>query len=207
MVATTAVAWNSLFSTFAILGTIVGIIVIGYLLVQAIRYRAKQGQPEPEDAPKLGELPREVGKGSKLFVSVGLSAVVLAALVAGSLALFEQYEKPPAGTIDVKVIGFQFGWKFIYPNGKISTGDLRVPKGEVVRLHITSEDVFHNFGVIEFRLKSDAIPGKTNMVWFRALETGIFRIQCFELCGFGHAFMLSRLTVMEQGDFQQWYAS
>src|SRR5207245_289387 len=75
------------------------------------------------------------------------------------------------------------------------------PMGQNIRLNVTSADVFHDFGIIGYDIKTDAIPGRTNIIWFYPDSPGNFTIQCFELCGAGHAFMKGTLMVMTYSSY------
>ena len=92
-----------------------------------------------------------------------------------------------------------------YPNNYQDTV-LRVPKDETVILKIVSDDVAHSFGILEYNIKRDALPGRTNTIWFVSKETGEFNIVCFEFCGVGHAYMKTKLIVMDPTDYQDWYS-
>jgi cytochrome c oxidase subunit 2 len=74
-------------------------------------------------------------------------------------------------------------------------------------LHVTSDDVFHTFGVPELRVKTDAIPGQYTDTWFRANRTGTYEARCFELCGAGHSYMTAEVVVMPPDEFREWYES
>lgn len=205
--------FQEIFLLFLVLGTLVGVIVLGYMVVNAYRYRDR-GDVDPAadpDAPRLGEIPTGGGGGRKLLLSFSLSAVVVISLVVwtyGTLLYVEQ-DSPVADEssehLDVRVEAYQFGFRFTYPNGHTSDGELRVPQGEAVKLTVTSADVFHNFGIPALRVKSDAIPGQTTDTWFIADERGEFEAQCYELCGAGHSFMTAKVVVMEPDAFDRWY--
>ena len=79
-----------------------------------------------------------------------------------------------------------------------------VPRGQKVRLLITSNDVVHSWWVPDFAIKKDAVPGFINETWFRANETGVFRGQCAELCGMDHGFMPIVVEVVEPEAYQVW---
>ncbi|MEM7503694.1 MAG: cytochrome c oxidase subunit II [Pseudomonadota bacterium] len=83
---------------------------------------------------------------------------------------------------------------------------LVVPRGQKVRLLITSNDVLHAWWVPELAIKKDAIPGFMNETWFRANETGVFRGQCAELCGMDHGFMPIVVEVVEPEEYTAWLA-
>lgn len=79
-----------------------------------------------------------------------------------------------------------------------------VPIDQKVRLLLTSKDVIHSWWVPELAGKKDAIPGYVNDIWFRALKTGIYRGQCAELCGRGHAYMPIVVQVVSQERYEHW---
>ncbi|WP_423823185.1 cytochrome c oxidase subunit II [Salinisphaera sp. SPP-AMP-43] len=79
-----------------------------------------------------------------------------------------------------------------------------VPVGAKVALNITSDDVIHSWWVPALGGKMDAIPGQTNHKWFRADKTGVYRGQCAELCGRGHAFMPIVVRVVSKSDYIAW---
>lgn len=205
--------FGEIFLVFLALGTLVGIVVVAYTLYNAYKYR-DDGQPDDDgaDRPTLGELPTGDGgaKSRKLFLSFGISAIIVISLVVYAYTLLIYVEAgPDAGPeaqLDVDVTGYQFGWEFEYPNGHSVDNELRVPSDQVVRLHVTSRDVWHSFGSPELRIKSDAIPGQTSRTWFAAEEPGTYTAECFELCGAGHSYMEADIVVMEPDEFEDWYA-
>jgi cytochrome c oxidase subunit 2 len=203
--------FNQIFQVFLILGTLVGVVVVLYTLQYAYRYRgSREGADEgDDDRPALGELPSGGGKGRKLLLSFGLSTIIVVSLIFwtyGSLLFVES--GPPQNAedpLEIEVEGYQFAWEFIYPNGH-TTDTLRIPADRAVRLEVTSRDVHHNFGVPQFGLKADAIPGQYTDTWFVAEETGTYTGRCYELCGAGHSYMTAEIVVMEPAAFQEWYA-
>lgn len=213
-----AEVFNRIFIVFLGLGTLVGVVVITYILYNAYKYRYREDDdPAPDaDRPELGELPEGGGKGKKLFLSFGLSAIIVLSLVAWTYGALVMIEETPAeqaqqGTdiLDVEVEGYQFGWRFTYPNGHVEDssagGELRVPANRMINLSVTSDDVFHNFGIPEERVKADAIPGQTTTIWFVAEEPTEYTANCYELCGSGHSYMSANVVVMEPSEFQEWY--
>jgi cytochrome c oxidase subunit 2 len=81
-----------------------------------------------------------------------------------------------------------------------------VPVNTKVRLLLTASDVIHSWWVPELYVKKDANPGFINETWFEAMETGIFRGQCTELCGRGHGFMPIVVVVETRERYEQWLA-
>lgn len=203
--------FNQIYTVFLVLGTLVGIVVIGYMLWKAYKYRASAVPDDgEEDRPSLGELPSGSGGGRKLFLSFALSTIIVVSLIVwtyGTLLYVEQDAVTGDATenMEIQVEGYQFGWGFIYPSGVVTNGTLRVPKGTEIRLRVTSTDVFHNFGIPALKVKTDAIPGQTTETWFIADETGTYRAQCYELCGAGHSYMNAKVIVMERSAWQDWH--
>jgi cytochrome c oxidase subunit 2 len=201
--------FQRIYWVFLALGALVGVVVISYMLWKAYKYRdgvAHEG--DDVDRPQLGEIPTGGGGGRKLFLSFGLSTIIVVSLIVwtyGTLLYVESDEPIEGEDLDVEVVGYQFGWDFVYPNGHTSS-TLRVPAGQEIRLTVTSDDVFHNFGIPELRVKTDAIPGQTTNTWFAADEPGEYTANCYELCGTGHSYMTADVIVMPQDEFESWYA-
>jgi cytochrome c oxidase subunit 2 len=121
-------------------------------------------------------------------------------------------QQPPAEVV-VRAAGKQFNWEFTYPGPDLKFGtsddlqsenDLHVPVGKVVHVILTSKDVIHSFFLPHFRLKQDALPGRTITVWFEATKPGQYEIPCAELCGFGHSGMNGMLYVHAPDEYAQW---
>ena len=211
---TRMIVFERIYVVFLLLGTLVGIVVISYTLWKAYKYRDRDGRGDDGvDRPELGEIPQGSGGGRKLALSFSLSAVIVIALILWTYGTLLYVETAPAqetGELQIDVTGYQFGWQFEYPNGHVEDssagGALRVPADRMVTMSVTSSDVFHNFGVMELRVKSDAIPGQTTNTWFRADEPGEYTARCYELCGAGHSFMTADVIVMEPEAFEDWYA-
>jgi cytochrome c oxidase subunit 2 len=216
--------FDSLFLVFMALGTIVGIIVISYTVYNAIKYRSEDGdreggydisEPEEDDdvaRPQLGEIPTGAGKGGgkKLFMSFGLSAIIVLGLIIYGYSLLLFVEGEPQNhedAIEIDVEGYQFGWDYTYPNGE-TTSTLRVPAGEVVKLNVTSRDVMHNYRIQELGASTDAIPGQTTETWIHPDEDMAgteYKAKCLELCGAGHSNMIGDVIVMDPGEYNEWY--
>ena len=83
---------------------------------------------------------------------------------------------------------------------------LRIPTNRKVRFLITAADVIHAWWVPDFGIKRDAIPGMLNELWTIVEEPGVYRGQCTELCGKDHGFMPVVVEVLEEAEFDAWYA-
>jgi len=225
-----AEVFDEIFFVFLALGTLVGIIVVAYTLLNVYKYRDDGSEPKADfDAPVVGELPTGQGgpKAKKLFLSFGLSAIVVISLVVYSYGLLLYVEQGPdsdgEGDIEIVVEGYQYGWDYFYENGHMETNELVVPADQRVDIAVTSRDVWHNFGSSELRIKSDAIPGEASTNWFSVdsseleevdssevdgideTERAEFLVECFELCGSGHSIMKGEITVIPEDEFEEWY--
>ncbi|WP_227356956.1 cytochrome c oxidase subunit II [Haladaptatus salinisoli] len=206
---TRAEVFQQIFGVFLLLGVLVGAVVIGYACYAAYKYRDGNGSHEFAP-PALGELPSESEGGRKLIYSFSLSAIIVVSLVLWTYGTLLYVEDDSTATrenaLEVKVVGSQFSWTFVYPNGHESD-TLRVPRDRPVKLTVTSSDVFHTFGVPELRVKTDAIPGQRTDTWFVGDETGTHEARCFELCGAAHSYMTAEVVVMEPDEYRAWYAT
>jgi cytochrome c oxidase subunit 2 len=113
----------------------------------------------------------------------------------------------------VRVIAQQWAWTFVHagPDGILDTADdirtvdeLHVELGKTYEFQLQSRDVLHSFSVPVFRLKQDAVPGRTIRGWFKPILYGSWDIQCTEICGIGHGIMAARIFVEKPGDHADW---
>lgn len=86
------------------------------------------------------------------------------------------------------------------------THQLVVPVGEKIRLLITSVDVVHSWWVPDLGVKKSAIPGFINQASFivNPSKPGVYRGQCADLCGRGHAFMPIVVRAVSPAAFEAW---
>ena len=123
----------------------------------------------------------------------------------------KQVLPPPDET--VRVIGQQWAWSFQLPgpDGILDTaddirtvGELHVVVNTTYHFELMSRDVVHSFAVPAFRLKQDALPGRTITGWFRPNRVGTYDIQCTQMCGISHALMAGRIIVDTPQDHAAW---
>ena len=113
-------------------------------------------------------------------------------------------KRPPADAMEIRVIGKQWMWKIQHPEGAREINTLHVPTGRAIKLVMTSQDVIHDFGLPDFRLKQDVIPGSYSSEWFRADRPGTYPIYCDQYCGDLHSRMIGSVVVMEPPAYQSW---
>ena len=119
----------------------------------------------------------------------------------------------PESDFELQVVAKQFNWEVVYAgaDGKFGTdddvkfdNDLHVPVNKVVRIQLSAKDVIHSFFLPNLRLKQDAVPGRTILVWFEATKPGKYELPCAELCGFGHSGMKGWLFVHTAEEYKKW---
>jgi cytochrome c oxidase subunit 2 len=223
-----ALLWESVYQYYSIFAWISGGVTFGLMIYLVVRYRSRAGAVPPAEKQREN---RETWRGP--LITVALMTVVLVLVGSQTLAAFPVSqtvpnartspfgkcdfslgpvglvfrEVPNNGTnLNVCVTGQQFFWSFTYPNNHTGN-ELVVPVGRVVVLNVSSVDVYHQFGIPDFRAKTDAIPGRHNVIWIQPTTVGNMTIACFELCGVGHATMRTTLVVLSPASFQKWYAS
>ena len=113
---------------------------------------------------------------------------------------------PPNTHLNIDVNGQQFLWRYDYPGSDqvFSYVDMYVPIDTTVTLDITASDVDHSWWIPKLGGKADAIPGYTNHTWFRISEPGVYKGNCAELCGEGHADMIGRVHALEPDAYKAW---
>ena len=126
------------------------------------------------------------------------------------------------GRTDIKLIDSQdnsLGLDRSDPAAKddvVTLNQLYLPVNKPIIVKLRSKDVIHSFGVPEFRVKQDAIPGLTIPIWFvptvttaeMRIRTGNpefqYEIACAQLCGLAHFRMRGFVTVQTADEFQKW---
>ena len=126
------------------------------------------------------------------------------------------------GRTDIKLIDLQsnpLGLDREDPAAKddvTTVNQLYLPVNKPIIVKLKSKDVIHSFGVPEFRVKQDAVPGLTIPIWFvpnvttAEMRTRMknpefqYEIACAQLCGLGHARMRGFVTVETPDGFQKW---
>ncbi len=203
------VDWNNLFNLAAYIAVVAVVIVIGAMVFFAIKYREKKGQPK--FIPQIG-LSRSRAREAVIFAAI--SIILLASLTVASYRLTPNARFPPPASesLVIDVTAFQWNFRFFYPNGVTTLGECYVPANKSIIFNVTSSDVMHNFGLMDFRVKIDAIPGRYNVVGVStpSLDGNSqlnYTIRCYELCGSIHTYMMAPLTVLDPGVFNQWLSN
>ena len=119
----------------------------------------------------------------------------------------------PDADSTIRVIGQQWAWTFQHPGADneldtgddiFTVGDLHVEVEKTYHFQLQSRDVLHSFSVPVFRLKQDAIPGRSITGWFTPTRTGEHDVQCSEICGIGHGVMAARIHIEDANTHAAW---
>lgn len=97
--------------------------------------------------------------------------------------------------------------KAVYPRLLAVDHELVVPVNTMTRVLVTASDVIHAFAMPSFGIKTDAVPGRINEIWFKADKEGLYYGQCSELCGKDHAFMPIAIRVVSENQYDTWLAA
>lgn len=187
-----------LYDVLLIASVPVFVLVMSVALYSVFAFRAKPGDLS-DGAPIHGNTRLEV-------VWVTIPFIMVSALAVYGWVVLDDIEAKKPNTLVVNVTGQQFAWSFEYPEEKVKTNQVVLPKDRPVEFRIKSSDVLHSFWVPEFRLKSDAVPGITTKVRLTPSRTGGYDVVCAELCGLGHATMRQQVRVVNRGEYDRWLA-
>jgi len=186
--------WGEVLYDLLLIGVPFGLAAIYFL----IRYRAKS--------------PGQVGEAVNLSPAAqwGWILIPCALFLADDLLLFGKgwtlwnvQRVVPANAVEVKVTGHQWFFEFDYGKG-ITDQELVVEVGKPVVLRMTADDVIHSFGLTEYRLKEDLIPGRITYLWFYPDAPKVTQVDCMEYCGTGHAQMSTAVKALPTAEYQAW---
>lgn len=138
-------------------------------------------------------------------------------LSANATEKIQPYRSSP---VQVTVVGYQWCWRFVYPADHVAvvatcvdgvTGrhlpTLVLPTHEAVTLHVTSQDVIHEFWLPHFDIKTEAFPNHVNLLRMTIEHPGEWEGHCSEYCGLYHSDMLFHLKAVSPSAFRAWLAA
>ena len=191
------IAWqvDALYGFLVVLTVVFCALVFGMVTIFAIKYRRRSDDEQPEQ--NHGNLALELS-WTIIPLFIGLFVFLLGADV------FFRLQRAPADPLEIYAVGKQWMWKIQHESGKREINTLHVPKGQPVRVTMTSEDVLHDFFIPAFRVKNDVIPGRYTTLWFEATQLGEFHLFCAEYCGTQHSGMIGKVIVMDPTDYHDW---
>lgn len=178
------------------------LVVVSVLLAYALwRYRDRGQKEIPFQNP--GDLRFEV-------VWTLIPTLLVIFLAVPSVRIAYDVAGLPRGVddaLEVKVTGYQYWWKFEYPQlGIVTANELHVPVDRHIDFTLVSTDVIHSFWVPRLAGKVDANPGKQTHFWWLVDRPGVYYGQCAEYCGTSHANMRMRVIAQAPEEFDAWVA-
>jgi cytochrome c oxidase subunit 2 len=230
-----APVYDDLFVVLFSIGTILFLGITGLIVYSLVRFRRRTGDTGDGLAIE-GNLPLEIvwtAIPAVVVLFVGIYSYDIYERMGGMASLHDHGAMAPmveqvsvqssgqderiwggigrsgdgGAVLPVDVTAMQFAFIFHYPGAEITSGELHVPLGQSVELHMEARDVIHAFWVPQFRLKQDVIPGQPTVLTFTPTRAGSYPIVCAELCGPYHGGMRSTVVVHEPEAFEAWLQS
>jgi cytochrome c oxidase subunit 2 len=195
--ATTSYQVDNLFFFELAVSCVFVALIAGLVIYFAIRYRRRS---EDEVPPRT-----QVSTALEATYTIVPFALMMIMFVWGS-RVYIRAKRPPANAMQINVIGKQWMWKIQHPEGAREINCLHVPVGRPIKLLMISQDVIHDFGLPDFRIKQDVVPGSYSTEWFQATKTGEYHLFCDQYCGELHSKMIGTVVVMEPAAYQAWLA-
>jgi cytochrome c oxidase subunit 2 len=189
---------------------------VWFLIAEAVlfwlifRWRARDGMPAQYLTGKEKHIKKWINGPHYIIIAFDIVIIVAAVLVWVKI----KQTLPPADGI-VRVVGRQWVWAFQHPgaDGRLDTADdirttddLHVQADKTYHFELQSEDVLHSFFIPAFRIKHDAIPGRTIVGWFKPTRTGKHDVLCAEICGIGHGVMGGTIHIETPEQHAAWVA-
>lgn len=188
---------SHLFIVLLIILTGIFVLVVWLVTYNSIRYRRREGTPEP---------PQKFGLKWLEILWTVLPVLLLATLFVLTVrAMHRSDPATPQRTPDVVLIGHQWWWEVRYPqSGVITANEIHLPVGKPEVMELRAADVIHDFWVPQVSRKMDMIPGHPNRLWLDVTTPGTYLGACAEFCGAEHAWMRLRVIAEPPGQFQSW---
>ena len=198
--AATDIAHNvdSLYRFLVVVSFISCVLVIGGLIVFAIKFRRKS---ENDKTPYMAH------NTTLEFLWSFIPFCIFMLVFVWGWIVFHRLRDMPKNALEVAVEAQKWDWSFVYKNGRRSAAELVVPAGQDVKLVMTSKDVLHSFFVPAFRNKQDVVPGRYTAYWFRANQPGTYQLFCAEYCGDKHSGMLAKVKVVPREQYEEWLSN
>jgi cytochrome c oxidase subunit II len=223
---------NSLYKITLYIALVIFVAVEGALAYVLWRYRARKGAvPAQIHGNTRLEIGWTVGAAVILIVLAAITFAKLSSIQDPSntgasgdqlvgdngqqlLASSERKLPPNGKSLNIRVIGRQYIWQYVYPGANEANGlgapysyeEMVVPTETTVTLDIVSADVVHSWWIPQLGGKFQAVPGYHNYTWFKISKPGLYRGQCANLCGRGHARMIASVRAIPPAQFDAWLA-
>jgi cytochrome c oxidase subunit II len=182
--------------TFIIIIAFIFIVgITAFMIYTVIHFSRKKGKPA-----------KQFESSTKLeIIWTAIPTILVMLMFYYGWVAFAPMRQAPSDALKVTAIGRKWEWEFDYGNG-MKSKELVVPVSKAVRLDLKSEDINHSLFIPAFRVKEDVIPGYNNFLWFIPNFKGSYEILCTEYCGLLHSAMISKAVVVDQAEFDKWFA-
>jgi cytochrome c oxidase subunit II len=117
---------------------------------------------------------------------------------------YKDFRAIPDDALEINVTARMWDWDFVYESG-LNLDTLYVPKDKSIKLNMISMDVNHSFYIPAFRIKQDVIAGSNQYLVFKAEKEGSYNVACAEYCGLNHSAMYTKVVVMPEDKYEEWY--
>lgn len=156
---------------------------------------------------KKGAKPVDI-HGSLLLETIWfiIPAILVMAMFYYGFIGYQDFKSIPDDALQINITARMWDWDFVYENG-MNLDTLYVPANTPVKLNMISADVNHSFYIPAFRIKQDVIAGAEKYLVFNAEKVGNYNIACAEYCGLDHSAMYTKVVVMENESYNNWYDS
>ena len=187
---------DTVYDVLLIASVPVFVLVMAVAIYAVLAFRVRPGDMR-DGEPIHGNTRLEV-------IWVTIPFILVSALAIYGWVVLEDIEAKEQNTMLVNVTAQQFAWSFEYPDEKVKSTQLVLPKDRPVEFRVKTKDVLHSFWVPEFRLKTDTVPGLTTRVRLTPDRFGRYDVVCAELCGIGHSTMRQSVHVVPPREFEDW---
>jgi len=197
------------------------ILVGGALAYAIVRFRARSDSDLRAEPPEQHH-GNPVVEVSLIAASVFSLVIIAIPTLKGIWYSYDVPEAEKADAYEVTATGYQWWFKFDYPNETAQTPDatgklvnaplttgseLVIPAGRPVHVNLRTVDVIHSFWVPKLAGKVDMVPNRGNSLWLKAEKPGYYWGQCAEFCGESHAVMRFRVIALAPKEFYDWLSA
>lgn len=187
--------WDTLYWVMTGVSLFFFVLVVGLMVYSAIAHRERPGH----------QASYFYHNSVLEFVWTAVPTVLLMGIFAWGWKVYHDMVSVPGDAYEIRVLGKQWLWNFIYEDGRVTTNELYVPAGRPIKLLMTSQDVLHSFFIPDFRIKQDVVPGMYTHVWFNPENPGEHVVFCAEYCGTSHSGMIAKVIALNEKDWQAWW--
>ena len=211
-----ATAMREFWTAAAVAALVVGAITWAAMFWAVIFHRKRAGDDTP---------PRQTQYNLPVEIVFTVVPTIIVAVLFGFTVSVQSYVDidEPNPDLNVQVLGFQWNWRFTYPDSAGADGQpvttvgsaeeiplLVLPVDRRIEFEQRSNDVIHSFYVPEFLFKRDVFPmpevNDQDYRWQidKIEREGAFVGRCAELCGSYHSQMNFEVRALQPDLFDRW---